>query len=262
MRYTFETVDRNLRSAMQFFGRATGEGEVVERPELLLIHSGLQSGIFNMALLSVEAGTVELVERLNQAAAYFARRATPWSVWLCEQWVASVTPAEVSAEFALRGFRQINHPPAMIAERLSEPVRPLPPIEARRVDDGATRLAFATICSTCFDIPFRTAARFYEGERSWQFGYHGFVGYADGAPVCAMATVMTEEAIGVYSLGTLPEHRKRGYGEALMRKVLAEIVRREGERPTVLQSSESGYPLYRRMGYRRVGSYRVFLSGG
>ena len=247
---------------MQFFGRATGEGEVLEQPGLLLIHSGMQSGIFNMALLSAEAGARELAAQLDHAAAYFAGRAAPWSVWLCEQWTPEVPPADVTAEFARRGFRQINNPPAMIAEKLKDPLNQLPQVDVRRVDDEPTRLAFATICSTCFDIPFRTAARFYEGERSWQYGYDGFIGYARGAPVCAMATVVSGEATGVYSLGTLPEHRKRGYGEALMRRVLAELGHSEGERTTVLQSSEAGYRLYRQMGYRRVGSYRVFLSGG
>jgi ribosomal protein S18 acetylase RimI-like enzyme len=72
-----------------------------------------------------------------------------------------------------------------------------------------------------------------------------------------VALVRAEGALGIYSLGTLPDYRRRGYGEALLRTVLAE--RREGEL-LVLESTEAGYPLYRRLGFREAAKFSVYLT--
>jgi ribosomal protein S18 acetylase RimI-like enzyme len=57
---------------------------------------------------------------------------------------------------------------------------------------------------------------------------------------------------GIYSVGTLPEFRGRGFGVAVTRAAIEEA-RRRGYRLCVLQSSPKGYPLYRRLGFRDCG---------
>jgi ribosomal protein S18 acetylase RimI-like enzyme len=63
--------------------------------------------------------------------------------------------------------------------------------------------------------------------------------------------------LGIYSLGTLPDYRRRGYGEALLRTALFE--RQDGE-PLVLESTEAGYPLYRRLGFKEAARFSVYLT--
>ena len=71
------------------------------------------------------------------------------------------------------------------------------------------------------------------------------------------ATLATGSAVGVYAVGTPPAHRRQGFAEALLRHVLAEA---GGARPSVLESSEAGLLLYRRLGYRTVTRYAVFAT--
>jgi len=51
-----------------------------------------------------------------------------------------------------------------------------------------------------------------------------------------------------------------GYGEAIMRAAVAEMQRRTGLERIVLQSTEAGYALYRRMGFRDATRFSVYLT--
>jgi ribosomal protein S18 acetylase RimI-like enzyme len=82
----------------------------------------------------------------------------------------------------------------------------------------------------------------------------------DGKPVSIAAIVKTAGALGVYSLATYPTHRHQGYGEAMLRAAVTEVQRETGIARMVLQSTEAGYALYHRMGFREVTRYSVYLT--
>ena len=46
------TVEENLRAAMRFFGEATGSGDVQTLDGTVAMFSGLDYGVFNIALLT------------------------------------------------------------------------------------------------------------------------------------------------------------------------------------------------------------------
>jgi predicted GNAT family acetyltransferase len=71
--------------------------------------------------------------------------------------------------------------------------------------------------------------------------------------------VRSDETAGVYNVVTVPAHRGKGYGAAVTWAVVAEGARR-GCTHAVLQASETGYPVYRRMGFVDAGWY-VELTG-
>jgi len=67
------------------------------------------------------------------------------------------------------------------------------------------------------------------------------------------------DAVGIFSIATPPQHRGRGYGAA----VTAEAVRvgfRAGAEFAWLGSSPSGYPVYRRLGFRTVERYVLYAA--
>ena len=64
---------------------------------------------------------------------------------------------------------------------------------------------------------------------------------------------------GVYNVGTLESHRRRGLGEA-MTAYAAELGRAvHGCSIATLQSSAMGLSLYQRMGYRTVTEWQVWM---
>jgi ribosomal protein S18 acetylase RimI-like enzyme len=263
--HEFHSVEANLRAAMRFFGEATGTGEIHRLDGAVAIYSGLDYGVFNIALLErdvPERGgpAPDLEHTLDTCAAYFAPRTPRWSFWLCEDLLDRHERRRTRLVCEARGMRMISSPPGMYAATLLPPAHRLPEVECCPAGDSRTTAAFAQITSVNFDIPEAIAQAVYRPERAWAGAYRGFVGFVKGRAVSIVALVAAEGVLGVYSLSTLPEFRRRGYGEALLREALKREQARTGLAPIVLQSTDAGYSLYRRIGFRDVTRFSVWLT--
>jgi len=258
----FLTIEANLRCAMRFFGLATGSGDIQPLPGGVAIYSGLDYGVFNIALLDgpVDTGAQGLEERLSEIAKYFSSRSSRWSFWLCEDLLKPHDRRRARQVLQDFNLRPISHPPGMIATGLRPPEHDLPEIEWRPVANEALRRSFTEITSVCFEIPYTIAQAVYTPERAWQGDYQGFVGFAGSHAVSIVAIVVDAGALGVYSLATLPGYRRQGYGEALLRSVVRDFQERTGIQQVVLQSTEAGYAMYRRMGFRDATRFSVYLT--
>ena len=148
----------------------------------------------------------------------------------------------------------------MYAERLLPPQRILPALDVQPVTCDRTRRAFAEIMSVAFDIPYSICEAVYGSEHAWGSELNGYVGYANGVPVSTAAAAITGDAIGLYSVATLPQCRRLGYAEAIMRQVIEQARRDAGVARTVLQATRSGLSLYEKMGYRTVTNFNVYIA--
>jgi len=258
----FLTVEENLRAAMRFFGYATGGGEIACLPGSVAMYSGLDYGVFNIAMMEgrVRHAGLTLEQRLVEIAHYFKTRSPRWSLWVCEDLLDQTVRRRARQTIGDFGLRAISHPPGMLAPALLPPVTELPPIDLQPVGTGALQRAFTEITSLAFEIPIGIAQAVYAQDTAWQGPYRGFVGLVGGRPVSIVAVVHAGDALGVYSLATHPSWRRRGYGEATMRAAVAQMVRATGVACVVLQSTEAGYSLYKRMGFRDVTRFSVYLT--
>jgi len=135
----------------------------------------------------------------------------------------------------------------------------LPALTVRRVGDTATRDAFCAIGSVCFHVPLTWFREVFDNRAVWDH-FAAYVGYHDQDPVSTAAIVMGGGAIGVYNVATIPDRRRHGYGETVMRHALGEAQREHGMERSILQSSPAGLHLYERMGYRKITRVSVYAS--
>ena len=87
--------------------------------------------------------------------------------------------------------------------------------------------------------------------------YRSHVVYWEGKPVSTAAVFLGQEVAGIYTVATLPEVRGKGFGAAVTLAPLLEA-RSLGYRVGILQASEMGFPVYKRLGFEqdfRVVSY-------
>ena len=84
-----------------------------------------------------------------------------------------------------------------------------------------------------------------------------YVGYADSEPVVSGLGWRTGRAIGVYSIATIASARRRGFGAAMTARIMSDGVA-AGCDVAVLQASELGRPIYERLGFRTVVTYRTY----
>jgi GNAT superfamily N-acetyltransferase len=86
-----------------------------------------------------------------------------------------------------------------------------------------------------------------------------YVGYAHGEPVASGLGFRTGSTIGVYNIATVEGSRGRGYGGAMTRRVIADGVA-AGCDVAILQSSQMGFPIYERLGFRTVVEYMGYVE--
>jgi ribosomal protein S18 acetylase RimI-like enzyme len=247
---------------MQFFGRARKGGNIRNHAGVCVVSCGLNYAAFNAAVLSepVGADARELTNRIEIPSSYFSPQNLRWTYWLCDDYLEKPLRRDARTIFHRCGLRPLTEAPGMYAEHLARPSRILPDIDVRPVADPATRTAFAWITSVAFEIPHAICTAIYDGESAWTNDFLGYVGYFHGQPVTTTAIVESRDVMGVYSVGTLPDYRRSGFAEAIMRKVLEESHRRTGVECTVLQSTAAGLRLYERMGYRRITNFNVYIT--
>jgi hypothetical protein len=151
-----------------------------------------------------------------------------------------------------------EHPvPGMVLDPIA--IRPNDTsLEIRPVEDDGAFADFVSVAAASFGIPlddahfmFPPAARQRPNVRYW-------VGYADGAPAACSSVLVLDEIAGINVIGTLEAYRGRGFGAAITWAAVnggADA----GCRVAVLQASALGRPVYERMGFRAVTSYKTYL---
>jgi N-acetylglutamate synthase len=133
-------------------------------------------------------------------------------------------------------------------ERLS--IRELAPSE---FDDHLQVLA------RCFGTPIEIARMMMTEEMFRLDGVRAYLGEFEDVPVATAVGVTEGTAVGVFNVGTLEEWRGKGFGRALTTRVIADGYA-DGAKWSYLQSSPSGLPVYRRLGFETVEQWSRYVS--
>jgi ribosomal protein S18 acetylase RimI-like enzyme len=89
----------------------------------------------------------------------------------------------------------------------------------------------------------------------------GLIGTVQGEPTGSAAVFVSEGVAGIYNVATVPQGRGKGIGEA-MTWAAVRAGQEAGATCAILQSSEQGEPVYRRMGFATPTRYRQFQPPG
>ena len=149
------------------------------------------------------------------------------------------------------GLTQSVRLPGMVM-RPGELVAPSVEIDVglvRDMDVDATN----ALLGISFDAPKELFEELWAGvrnikEASW------YLGRVEGVIVSTAVGVTLDGATAVFNVATPPEFRGRGYGAALTSQVVRDGFE-AGSKLACLQSSEVGYGVYRRLGFRDVEEY-------
>jgi ribosomal protein S18 acetylase RimI-like enzyme len=257
----FQKVEQNLRESFRALASDRPAGDIREISGVSIASAGTSFQMFNAAFLSCPVGSPEDLERrIATAKVHFRARGLTWSFWVCDDLLPPKARKRMERLFESAGLRLTVQLPGMLAERLLPPRRELPEIEIRRVTDEPTRQAFCDIGCTCFHVPLNWFREIFLRRQLWDGDFVGYVGYANGEPVATAATVTAADAVGVYNVATLPAHRRRGHGEAVVRHALEQARQQSGCERTILQATQHGLALHLSMGYKTVTTVRVYAS--
>ena len=198
------------------------------------------------------AETDAAAQHIDEARAEAAEIGTPFSVMVREG-------RSVAVEEAARviGFQAAVRIPGMAVtpEELRDP--PLPEVEVLKVETADGLAQSLAVGAAGFGIPADLAASNYSLEVAALDGLEYYLARADGRDVATAAGFTTGDSVAIFSVATTPEHRGRGYGSAVTLQAVQDGFA-AGARFAVLQSSQMGEPVYRRLGFRELETYVLY----
>ncbi|MBX3317749.1 MAG: hypothetical protein KF902_12905 [Phycisphaeraceae bacterium] len=235
------------------FRRILPESEVVREDGFLRMVTGEAHPFGNFACITRPAD----VPTVRAAIAPLEACGAPAAAFL-------TGPASdgVDRELGSRGFVRHGGMPAMGVEieRLAD--TPLASgcrfDRITRASDGA---AWAEVFARGYGIPHRLGEVFAHAitdDDSPDSTLQYFWVTRDGVPVATSVLFLHQGLAGIYAVATVSEERGRGLGAY----VTAEPLRRAhslGYRVGILQSSDEGHPVYRRIGFREFGEMPLYV---
>ena len=90
-------------------------------------------------------------------------------------------------------------------------------------------------------------------------GVRCYLGEVGDQPVTTGLGVTLGSYVGIFNIATPPAQRRRGYGAAVTARAVSDGLA-AGATWAWLQSSERGYPVYQRLGFRTVEAWSCWLS--
>ena len=151
------------------------------------------------------------------------------------------------------GFSDDTPGMALDLQTLNESQPPVDGLEIRVVADEESLRAWTNVFINGYGLPTDWEDTVFElwGRLGLHFPVQNYIGYLNGKPVSTSCLFFGGGAAGIYNVATLPEARGKGIGAALTLKPLQDA-RKMGYRIGTLQSSEMGYNVYKRLGFRHL----------
>jgi len=241
----------NTLEDYRVFARSTEGGGIEESPGLLLVCTGGMDSLENLAIVTEPPPRPQDV--LERAEAFFRKHRYPWAVLAFPDAVASIQPVLANASFLDEGeFPGMVMAP--IPARVPAPPEDFRVVRAETLEDLA-RLERAA--SQAYGVPYG------DPDARWlrHPGVSLYVGYYREEPVAHGALIVAHGVAGVAYIGTVPQHRRRGFAENLVWRILHDG-RARGCDAGYLWATPLGRTVYAKMGFEEVVDYHIWSAPG
>lgn len=200
----------------------------------------------------------EADEAIGESTAWLKERGAPFAFW----WVdPRATPADLGARLQAHGFAPWEeHAPGMAADltTLNYDLMARVPdgYTQERVTDERGLRDFTEAFVNGFEVPEWAGQAWVDATQAFgieQAPWRCYVGRLNGTPVASTMLFNGAGVASVFGVATTPNARGKGIGAAITLIAYAEA-RQAGYRHGVLFGTELGVPVYRRIGFRKVGT--------
>lgn len=243
-------VKNNLYELFRYFGQSP----YVERFEdggLFRWHTAVQHPWFN-GVLSTGVPTADTAESLQTTLAYFRLKDVEAISWWLEPGVKMNVWANILSQ---HGFLYDDRTPGMAVDisRLSDHFKPPGSFTLREVQNRAELRTWVETFTTGYGLPSSMTIPFYNllASLGLDLLIRHYLGYMGNTPVATASLFLASGVAGIYNVATLKEARGMGIGGIMTAHPLRQASSL-GYNVGVLQSSEMGYTLYRRLGFEKL----------
>jgi len=252
-------MDANLAAFWAAYGRAKGSA-MKQTPDVLWFYTGVMHPLFN-GVHAASLGAADCKPIVEVLQAHIDARGAPAMWWIGPR----SKPDALEPMLVQHGLEPLGEIPGMALDLDSIAGDPaaIADLTVERVTNAKQQALWARIAAIGTGFSDDAIGALEELEAVLDDdGYRRqlrYLGYLNGKPVASSALVLEAGVAGIYAVATIPEARNRGIGRFMTELPLRDA-RRMGYRVGILQASSMGYPIYKKMGFRDVCVYRVFLQ--
>jgi GNAT superfamily N-acetyltransferase len=234
----------------KMIGRPFPQVDQTDRPGLAITWPDTQFPFYNALFLTERLMDAQVLQdKVQQAADYLRARRNRGLFVVCLDNVSGAAKKNLPAILAEANFVQAIPMTGMAGNILPMESPGHPALRFERILDDRTIQEFAQLNCISYDVPIETSHSLVKERTLWQEHAHGFVAYEGDKPVSTATAIINEGCLFLFLVATMPEARRKGYGEAVVRHALQIAHAATRIRRTVLHATEAGYPLYLRLGY-------------
>ena len=209
--------------------------------------------------------------RIDALCDHFRRREVPF-LWFVHP---SARPLDLAERLCARGVQEVDACPGMVAELadlpgLADPADPAetPPtpegFEIHEVESASDARDVLELVAWRWSLPDEAVPYLDRINQEFRLGtpearVRVWVAWQAGVPVAKAVLNLAAGVAGLYGVATRPEARGRGLARALTLRAFR-YARDQGFELGVLHSSPMAFPLYQRIGFREVTTFRLFAS--
>ena len=240
----------NMCDFFRLFSRSTPE-EHFENEKFTRWYSAIPHPWFS-GVLSSQLPTESDEAFITEIIEYFRAKKTQSFTWWMEPPLQSSDWKTTLSKFGF-GFSDGTPGMAVDLHELNESSPKVDGLEIRLVQDDDAMRTWVEIFTVGYGLPAGWSGMIFDSwsKLGYEFPMRNYLGYLNGEPVSTSSVFFGGGVAGIYDVATLPEARGKGIGAALTLQPLLEA-REMGYRVGVLQSSEMGFNVYKKLGFRHL----------
>jgi len=240
----------NLSDFFRLMGSAMPE-EHFENEKFTRWHTSLPHPWFNGVLSTkpFEEADEAFIEETIQ---YFRGKGIDIFTWWMDP---PLQASDWKTALSKHGFGFDNDTPGMALDlqTLSVSQPSVEGLEIRETADAESMRVWSNVFTIGYGLPLDWEDTVYDlwVKLDNDSRMRNYIGYLNDKPVSTSCLFLGGGAAGIYSVATLPEARGKGIGAALTLKPLQDA-REMGYRIGTLQSSDMGFNVYKKLGFRHL----------
>lgn len=246
-------------SVWRLLAKPFPQSDLSDRPGLAISWANIPFVFYNALFLTErhsEANTLQ--DRVREATTYMRSQQSPGWLVVCvdnmdgtaREELTTIAKQERLTPLPMTGMAGDILP-------LKEPL--LPTIRFAPISDEATVIDFVDMNCISYQIPIQAGRSIVKEQSLWREHGYGFVAYEGDRPVATATAIVNEGCLLLFLVATMPEARRKGYADAVIRRALNTAYEATGIRRTVLHATEAGYPVYLQMGYHPTGKFMGYI---
>jgi hypothetical protein len=170
-------------------------------------------------------------------------------------------PADLTKRLIAHGFESHGSSAGMAIDLNEMKEEPIPDdVEIIEVRDHKKLKIWARVMCEAFGALPAEKAMYEWFKRDMELGLpvQPYIAIMNGETVATSNYYLAAGVAGIYCVGTIPEARNKGIGYAVTQKTLLEG-KKLGYRIGILQASQMGEPIYKRMGFKEYSQNRSYV---